>query len=306
MSNANILQRLAALEKAICCVVDGAGGGGGGTGGAPVLTRDLTVQQGPGGSVGGSITGEFFPAGTLLEDVIRDIEIKAVGPTYVAPTVDLNDSGEGGGDYESGTIVNPVLAIVFHQHDAGALVSERITRNGTSISTASPFTDTNYQILDGDNNYQGFVTYATGPVKNNNLGVPDATGQIIAGTVGSFNDNYIGYRNGFYGVPTDTTPIDSSALVRALDDNLLNPAGQDQVIDIPIGTAQVVFALPDTLTLNYVQDINLSNTDIQSSFIQSNVSVEGANGYAAIGYIVYTYTPVEPFTTIEHYRINAS
>lgn len=267
-----------------------------------VLVNDITANLGANNSLGGINDGDTYVAGTPIETVIHDLLTATVHPIYVAPTVAL--TGFSNLNAEIGTKISPALSISFTQNDAGSLTAQRIYRNSTLLSTASSYTDSNYTIPLGLTEYKAQADYAEGAIKNNNLNVPDADGQILSGTITSNIIEVRGYKNAFYQAITTSTPT-TSAGVRALTGKLLNPAGQDFIINIPVGTVNVVFAIPIELTLQYVQYIELSNSDIQAAFTQQVVLVEGANGYTPTSYNVYTYTPVEPFPAEVNYRVKA-
>lgn len=295
-------RNLRLLNKYICCIVEngGIGGGGTGTGGNAVLLFDLTANLGSGGSVGGVNDGDFFPAGTLLEDIDRAILIKTVHPIYQAPTLTLIGTGV---NTEIGTVLNPAFSINFTQNDAGAKIGEHLLKNNGNINNSFPYTDTGLVIVDGIINYQATADYAIGPVKNNNLGNPDSTGRISAGTISSNTIVFHGYRNAFYGVPVAT--VTTSANARALAGKYLNPInGSSFTITIPAGSTYVVFAYPATLEdVNSVKYQELSFSEVKTAFTQSIVSVEAANGVTSINYKVYTYQPIQPFQVDVHYIV---
>ena len=87
--------------------------------------------------------------------------------------------------------------------------------------------------------------------------------------------------------------------MRALAGSTLNPSnGTSFTINIPSGATSVSFAYPDTLrdvdSVIYVEGLN---AEIKSAFgSPQSISVNGANGFAAIGYKVYTYTPASTYS----------
>jgi hypothetical protein len=85
--------------------------------GNAVLLNDLTANLGEGGSVGGVDTGDFYPTGTLLENILRDILTVAKHPLYIPPTLTL--TGYTNKDLEIGTVISPTLNINFTQNDSG-------------------------------------------------------------------------------------------------------------------------------------------------------------------------------------------
>jgi len=63
-------------------------------------------------------------------------------------------------------------------------------------------------------------------------------------------------------------------------------------VNIIEGAKQVIIAVPSTKKITNVYDTEAFGTDIFGKFNKPViVKVEGANGYNAIDYKVYTYTP---------------
>lgn len=241
-----------------------------------------------------------------LDKRIDNVEISGGGvavihPTYIPPLLVLSASSDGEGDYESGQLINPILDRAYIQNDAGAITSETLNRTpGGTISTTYAYTDVDYQVVDGNTLYQAAANYAAGPVKNNNLGNPDPTGQIMAGSLTSNILTYVGKRFSFWEAITGAIPTDSVG-VRALGNST---SDLEFVINISEGTVHVVFAIPtDFITLDHVQYVEFGNADVQALFDTTDFMVEGANGYSPVNYRIYSYTPVEPFPSEVNYRV---
>lgn len=108
----------------------------------------------------------------------------------------------------------------------------------------------------------------------------------------------------FYGTSTTDTLYNTSAIVRGLDNKLLGKGkGATFTIDIPVGTKTIVIAIPATMSLADVKFRESMNMGVLSTFNVSNVDVEGANGYTAIGYKVYQYTALTSFSQVSHYDV---
>ena len=108
----------------------------------------------------------------------------------------------------------------------------------------------------------------------------------------------------FYGTSAGSDLYNTSALVRSLDNKLLgNGKGDTFTIDILAGTKTVVIAIPATMSLADVKFRESMNMGVLSTFNVSNVDVEGANGYTAIGYKVYQYTAPTSFSQMSHYDV---
>lgn len=286
--------------KRIIPPADG-GGGGGGEGG--VFLENFTVL---GVEQGVYSDGDTIPSGTFAVDAIKNMLTKVIPPTYTSPTLSINSTGTL--NVEAGTVIEPTVTPTFNQNDGGAANDYDLTRNSVSIFNAAsptPYTDSFGTIGDQDVAYRASVSYDQGPVKNNNAGVPDPTGQIPAGTVQSNIRTYRGQRNLFYAADTQTTAAQTSATVRALANSQLNPSnGTTFTIDIAAGSTRVTFAYPATLRdVSSVKYVQLGNGEVKETFDLETVQVEGANGFTAINYKVYTYMPAIPYGSAATYTV---
>jgi hypothetical protein len=217
-----------------------------------------------------------------------------------------------------GTVLSPVISRSLNLRDAGAETGTSLEKNGTEIATAFPHTDSNITIGTSAIVYSASVDYAQGACKLDNRGNVDCNGRIEAGTVNSNTISFIGSRKAFAGTPTQTP--DDSAEVRALVQSSFNsqnnttvnasgtaisfPVVPNFIITIPVGATRVVFAYPATSRpVASVKYQELSYSEVKANFVETSVSVEGANGFTAIPYRVYTYIPVEPFSIEVHYEV---
>ena len=108
----------------------------------------------------------------------------------------------------------------------------------------------------------------------------------------------------FYGTSTTGDSCNTSALVRSLSTKELGKtSGYKFTVDIPVGTKSVIIAIPATMNLSSINFRESMNMDVLSTFTISNVDVQGANGYAAIGYKVYQYIAPTSFTQASHYDV---
>lgn len=253
-----------------------------------------------GGSLGGLTDGAEIPVGTTLDEFIAMLLTKAIPPTYSAPGVTCRvSSGTPGGNYETGTQINTTIQGVFTKNDAGELTKIEIRKGAETVlsQSTSPVTTEAQTFTLGDEtvSFTAVATYADGPVKNNNLGKPDATGQIKAGSKTSAAVSFTGKRNLFYGTGVGAAPSMSSEVVRGLVNKQLGPTnGTSFNINVATGQQYVVIAYPATLRnmtkCFYVEQ----NTDLVENFKQSTISVQGANGAAGADYKVYVYEMAVP------------
>lgn len=117
-------------------------------------------------------------ADTILQNQINSIiNAVAVHPTYVAPVSSININNSL---FEVGQSVTVNITQTFTQNDGGAKTTETISKNGSTVSSASTFSET-YSGTQGVVSYGGAVSYGQGAVKNNNIGIADPFGRINAG-----------------------------------------------------------------------------------------------------------------------------
>lgn len=111
-------------------------------------------------------------------------------------------------------------------------------------------------------------------------------------------------RSGFYGAVTDDTAITTSTQVRALTKKDNIKKGDTFTIEIPRGTKQVVISYPSTL--GHVSSVKFReslNMEVKTTFSESTVDVEGADGYTAEAYTVLSYIPSVEFSQVSHYDV---
>lgn len=275
----------------------------GGAAGSGSVTADITVY---GVTQGGYSDGNVIPAGTSLEDVVKNMLQTIIPPTYASPTLSL--VGTGSGNSEAGTTITPTLTPTFLQKDGGAITLYTLNQLGTPVysgAAAAPYTDAQFIIGDNTVSYQATAAYDQGPIKNDNQGNPTPAGQIAAGVALSNTVSYVGKRRLFYAFDTGVAAPAASADVRSLGHSLLAPvAGTTLTLNIPAGTTRVVIAYPATIRdLTSVKYVELGNGEVKDTFALSNVNVEGADGYAAVAYKVYTYVPAVPFGDAVTYNV---
>lgn len=258
-----------------------------------------------GTDLGALKNGDSIPEGTGIDELLNMLTQKAITPTYTKPTVSLSKSGSGtaAGNYEAGTSITPILAATFNKNDAGDLTKLSVLKGGSEVGsdTSSPYTYTGEAIVLGDETvtFTAKAEYSDGPVKNNNLGKPDATGQIKAGSVSSSNFLYTGQRNLFYGTGIGELPEITSEVIRGLTNKKLNPTqGYNFTINVATGQQYFIFAYPATLRdaskVNYVEG---NDPNMAASLIKETVNVADARGgeNGLIEYKVFLYRAATPF-----------
>lgn len=172
-------------------------------------------------------------------------------PVYTAPTANLTSTITQ--TVEIGTtLTNFTANISFTQNDAGSATGYELCRNGSNYSNNQNNVVTESNIT-STISFVGKVSYACGATKNNNLGIPDPTGKILAGTVSSPTRTITPQLRQFWG---NTTAVPAtSADVRALGNcNYQTVNG----FCLVTGTVNKIFAvaIPSTKSISSVQDLS--------------------------------------------------
>lgn len=263
-------------------------------------------------SLGGYKDGDTVEKDTLLHDYIKKTSQKTLPVSYAAPSMILLPSSL---IVEAGWNVDPRLNIraEFTQRDAGSLnryLLQLSTAGGINVNlidaaSLQTYDQKTVQVQDGQYlNYTSTIFYNEGITKTNNVGEEDPTGKILAGILVK-NLIYTGVRQAFYGMDTLTANPATSAHIRALTGKRMNPGnGTAITLNVPSGTKRIIFAYPDTLRdVSSVKYVELGNAEVADTFTKLAINVEGANGFSAIGYKVYVYTPAVAFNASATYNI---
>lgn len=283
--------------------------------GTPMFVKSRTSKEYVlnGTDLGALKDGESIPEGASIDDLLKIITQKPIAPTYTQPTVILAKSGSGtaAGSYEAGTSITPILTATFNKNDAGDLTKLAILKGSSEVGsdTSSPYTYTGDAIVLGDEtiSFKAQATYGDGPVKNNNLGEPDATGQVKAGTKDSSTLSFNGQRNLFWGTGVGELPTLNSETVRGLANKKLNPTqGYSWNIPIAVGQQYVIFAYRATLRdVNQVMYVETNDTGMASSFTKTSVQVSDARGgeNGQVEYKVYSYRMAAPAAAAMTFKV---
>ena len=202
---------------------------------------------------------------TVLDQIL---DVIAVAPTYTSPTASITNVSQ---TVEMGTTLSSfAVNISFVQNDAGAVNGYELCCNGAQYSTIQNNTLSENNIT-STISYVGKVSYDCGITKNNNLGIPDPTGKIVAGTVASAARTITPRLKQFWGGGVDAT---TSAQVRAL-------TGGNNYSNINSWTANInnttyVIAIPATKTMTSA--LTSGNEQIVSNFTSTTFDVDDAGG----------------------------
>ena len=236
------------------------------------FTKNVTLNIATGKSLGKYQNGQTIPAaGKTMDEFLADIATETIPPTYIPPTVRMNPNTNQ--TVEIGTNPGTIsLGNVYTQNDGGAVTTTTYFRNDVSLGTAvsdapGPIT-TNVT-------YKVKVAYAQGPVKNNNLGSPDPTGQIGASDVTSGNVTYTPQAKKYSGSSTSNT-IDFSSFDDKSSEFYTAPAKATFSISVT-GSQYVFYAYPATGA--DLTSISVGGFESINSFTKSTINITNAQGY---------------------------
>lgn len=261
----------------------------------------ITVMLPEGESVGSYVNGDVIDIDTAMSAVIKKMLQVQVPPTYTAPTISISTSGTNkAGSYEAGENLTATITSKFTQNDAGAITKHAILQNGTEVASGTDATmtyDASFQIGDGSNNvkFTSNCAYEAGAIKKDNFEEDYPTGAIAAGNkTATSGANYSGYRKYFYASDNGTAAVATSDEVRALETASTSAmtAGKKITINVAEGDGRVTIAYDASIRdLTQVFYVEANDPGYASFFTKTTVDVEGANGYTAKSYKVYTWIP---------------
>ena len=266
--------------------------------------------------------------GMTLTEVFRNIFTATLQPTITAQPSVGGFNLTGAGAVEAGTSVSTAsyTAATLNPGSytygpetgvtAESWTLERVTNTGsTQIGTSAEATltggtDNNdgagFIIGDvgGENvvsslRYRATVQHTAGATAHDNLGGDSSpVVAIAAGSKSKQTSAYTPYRNYFYGATTDKPTLDSAYIRSLTKSNGAYTAGTI-TLNVPAGANRVCIACIGTAT-GVTQVINETalNADVTSTFTQTTVAVEGASGYTAQDYKVWTFEPAVPYENV--------
>ena len=273
-----------------------------------IITANIGVQ-----TIDSSGSKTLDTAGKNIKQVFDLIMAEEKNPTTTQPSVTVTSSQVKA--YEVGTKVTPQYTATLNPGSYSYGPATGITATGWTVSdslsgSATTATGSMPEVTVADNtNYTitATATYGAGAVPVTNLGNPYEAGKIAAGSkTGSTSTKITGYRNTFYGTYNTKDGTVNSAYIRALPSksNKALANGSTFSVQVPVGAMRIMLAYPATLRdVTSIKDRNGLNAESKSSFTQSTVSVEGANGATAIEYKVYTMDRAEANQTLNYFDV---
>lgn len=280
-----------------------------------VLTEDITLAGNytQVGNLTKTQTGttQFSTKGKTLAEVLNEIFYKVVQPTIVREPslgpVEISQTGS----VEVGSTLSGV-DVAAADFDAGeysfgpatgvtpTYTVTRVTGEGSTVLSGvgadGSVTDTSFAIGDttGEAYYKVTANYTEGAVANDNIGeASNPAVKIAAGTVEAVSEKITAYRKYFTGSSSNGNAELTNAFIRNLTGSTGAFTGEAEVA-VADDAKLVVIAYPATLgDLTEIIDTGAMNANIISAFEKTTVQVEGANGYTATAYNVYSYRPAK-------------
>ena len=251
-------------------------------------------------------------SGKNVKQVLDMIMAEEKNPTTTQPSVSVACSQMKG--YEVGSKVTPQWTVTLNAGNYSygpatgvTATTYTVTDTDSNSSDQASGSFPELTVKDGENySISATVGHTEGAVPKTNLGNDYAAGKIAAGSKSGSKGTITGYRNSFYGTTADKSAATTSAVIRALSgkSNKALANGNTFNVTIPVGALRVLIAYPATLRdVNSILDVNGMNAEIKTGFTQTTVSVEGANGYSAIEYKVYTMDYANPNDTANTYKV---
>ena len=254
-----------------------------------------------------------YEKGTSIQKIFSDILDKTLLPEITRqPSVKFTQATSG--EYEVGTKLIPSYTVSFDEGEytqfrikdtidsnekivqikpgLTPVYSVELKNNDKTLSTLTSASGKFGEITIKDSTSVVFnvkATYNDGANAKNNKNETTSV-HIPASSKTSTSNKTIGFRKMFYG--SYVSPVElNSQNIRALTGEKTQNKTINSV-NIIEGAKQVIIAVPSTKKITNVYDTEAFGTDIFGKFNKPViVKVEGANGYNAIDYKVYTYTP---------------
>lgn len=290
-----------------------------------VILRDNITLAGNYTAVGNIEKSQttFNTKGMSVADAFTQIFTKKLQPTITAQPAVSGFNLSGAKTVEAGTVLESVsygtaklsagsytygpatgiTATAWQVDRICAVPSTGTDLSETNIAQATSGTDNNggkgFIIGDvaGENvvsslKYKIAATHGEGAVANDNLGGKSSPEiKISAGTKSATTSAYTPYRNFFYGATSDKPALDT-AYIRVLNPSNKAYAKGDYTITVNPGAQRVCIACIATATgVTKVINTSALNADVTSTFVKSQVNVEGKDGYTAVQYNVWTFEP---------------
>jgi hypothetical protein len=244
------------------------------------FTQDYTVRIAAGKYLGKYASGDVIPSkGKTLDEFLSDIVTEVVHPTYVLPSVTIG-SNPTATDYEIGSTISGInLSNVFTQNDGGSIISTTFKKNGVNLVGSSD----NISNLTTSQTYTVQILYATGSVKQNNLGVNDNVGQISAGQVISTGITFSPKSKRYWGTSSSTSPTDAE-ITGASNEFSTAKSKTGFSINVSSGSKYIFYAYP--ISYSDLSSLTVGGFESLSAFTKITRTFINTQGYSST-YIIY-------------------
>ena len=237
-------------------------------------------------------------AGQSVYGLVEDAFSQEKNPTATQPSASVTISG-GSGTFEIGTKKTlsytaslNVGSYSYGPNPAGVYATGyTVTCDGKTANTATGSFEN--IIADGTKKISVSITHSDGSIPTTNKGKEYAAAQIKASTKSAASSqSLVGVRYMFWGPMTEDTAL-NSASIRALSHKEAATKKTLTTFGAGDGAKKVVIAVPAGYNVTKVLLTSAMSADATASFIKQNtqVQVEGAEGYAATAYDVWVYQP---------------
>ena len=262
--------------------------------------EDLTYTANIGvKTVPSSGSGTIVAAGKNVKEVLASILAEEKNPGKTNPAVSFSVEG-GFGTFEIGTKRNLTYTAALSTGSYTYGPATGITAQSWSVSCTgvagnkTTATGTFENVVAESNSKRIVATaqYGDGAIPVTNLGNPYKAGQIKAGSATANSKELKGVRYMFWGPMTEDIAL-NSASIRALSHKEAAANKTLATFGAGDGAKEIVVAVPAGYKVTKVLMPSAMNADATASFVNQNtqVQVEGAEGYAATAYDVWVYQP---------------
>lgn len=249
-------------------------------------------KPGTSGSVNVPSTGQSVYG--LIEDAFSQEK----NPTATQPSASVTISG-GSGTFEIGTkkTLSYTASLnggsyTYGPNPTGVVATGyTVTCDGKTANTATGSFEN--IVADGTKKISVSITHSAGSIPKTNKDNEYAAAQIKADTkTATSSQSLVGVRYMFWGPMTKDTAL-NSATIRALSHKEAAAKKTLTTFGAVTGAKKIVVAVPAGYKVTKVLMPSAMNADATASFVKQNtqVQVEGAEGYAATAYDVWVYQP---------------
>ena len=262
--------------------------------------EDLTYTANIGvKTVPSSGSGTIVAAGKNVKEVLASILAEEKNPGKTAPSVSFSAQG-GFGTVEIGTKRNltytaALSAGSYTYGPATGITAQSWEVSCTGVTEKKTTATGSFADIVAEATAKKITakaTYGDGAIPVTNLGNAYAAGQIKAGSASKTSDSLVGVRYMFWGPMTEDIAL-NSASIRALSHKEAAANKTLATFGAGAGAKKVVIAVPAGHKVTKVLMPSAMNADATANFVKQNtqVQVEGAEGYAATAYDVWVYQP---------------